>query len=53
MRDQRAVRADHDIGADNAVGTDRGALADHRTVFNPRGRIDLAHRKVQWQQRCR
>src|SRR6202048_903823 len=24
MRDQLAVRGDHDVGADNAVGTDRG-----------------------------
>src|ERR1700737_2128530 len=46
MRDQLAVRANHDVGADDEVGTDRGALADHSAVFNPRGGIDCAHGPV-------
>src|SRR3982074_3904099 len=40
MRDQLAIRADHDMGPDDAVGTDRRALADHRAILHPRGRID-------------
>jgi hypothetical protein len=46
MRDQSAVRADHDMGPDDAIGTDRGALADHGAVFNPRRGIDRIHVKV-------
>jgi hypothetical protein len=46
MCDQLAVRANYDLGADDAVGTNGSALADHSAVFNPRGRIDCAHGPV-------
>jgi len=44
VRDQLAVRADHDMGPDDAVRTDRRALADHSAILNPRGGIDRNHR---------
>ena len=47
MRDQLAVRADNDVGSDDAVGTDRGPLADHSAIFNPRGGIDRIHKPAQ------
>src|ERR1700716_2377203 len=43
MRDHLAVRANYDVGADDTVGTNGSALADHSAVFNPRGGIDCAH----------
>jgi len=43
MSSQLAVWTDNDVRADNAVGTDGGALTDHSAVFNPRGWIDPAH----------
>src|ERR1700716_536208 len=43
MRDQLAVGADHDVGADDAIRTDRGALSDHSAILNPRGGIDHVH----------
>ncbi len=43
MRDQLAIGADHDMATDDAIGTDRGALADHSAIFNPRGGIDRRH----------
>jgi hypothetical protein len=46
MRDQIAVSADDDVTADDAVGTDRRAFADHSAVLNSRGGIDRAHRMV-------
>src|SRR5882762_7584997 len=48
MRDQLAIRADHDMGPDDAVGTDRGALADHSAILDPRGGIDRTHRVVRY-----
>ena len=45
MRDQFAVRANCNMAADDAVGTNRGVLADHSAIFNPRGGIDRAHRR--------
>src|SRR4051794_30980126 len=36
MPDQPAIGADHDVWPDDAVRTDRGALADHGAIFNPR-----------------
>ena len=44
MRDQLAVRPDNDVAADDTIGTDRRALANHGAIFNPRGWIDRAHR---------
>jgi hypothetical protein len=43
VRDQLAVRADDDVRTDDAVGTNRCALADHSAILNPRGGIDRAH----------
>src|SRR5436190_24385234 len=43
MRDQSAVSADHHMATDDAIGTDRGPLADHCAVFYPRGGIDRRH----------
>ncbi|MEY9148080.1 hypothetical protein ABIF00_006064 [Bradyrhizobium elkanii] len=43
MRDQLAVLAKHDIGADDAVRTDLGAGPDHSAIGNPRSRVDHAH----------
>jgi hypothetical protein len=49
VRDQLAVGADDDVRADDAVGTDRCALADHSAILYPRGGIDPAHRIVRYQ----
>ena len=47
MRDQFAVLADNDVGPDDAIGTDRGPLADHSAILNPRGWIDRTHQAAQ------
>src|SRR3979411_164591 len=49
MRDQLAIRADHDVRADDAIGTDRRALADHSAILNSRGGVDRTHRMVRYQ----
>src|SRR6478736_7410742 len=48
VRDQLAVRPDRDVRTDDAIGTDRCALADHSAILNPRGGIDRAHRMVRY-----
>jgi hypothetical protein len=48
MPDQFAIWANHRVAADDAVRTNRGAFADHSAIFNPRGGIDRAHRKVSY-----
>ena len=48
VTDQLAIGADDDVATDDAVGTDRGALADHSAVLNPRGGIDRAHRMIRY-----
>src|SRR6266576_5389164 len=46
MRDQLAAGTDVDVRTDNAIRTDRGALADHSAIFNPRRGIDRTHRSL-------
>src|SRR5258708_9748956 len=53
MADQLAILADHDVRTDHAMGTDRGALADHSAIFNPRGGIDQTHRNASSMSRYR
>src|SRR5438477_7230908 len=48
VTDELAVGADDDVAANDTVWTDRGALADHSAVLNPRGGIDRAHRMVRY-----
>src|SRR5580692_2520054 len=48
MRHQLAVRADHDMRANDAIRTDRRARADHCAILDPRGGVDRAHRMIRY-----
>src|ERR1700733_1202352 len=49
MRHQFAVRADHDMWTNDAIGADRRARADHCAVLDPGGGVDRGHRMVRYQ----